>query len=113
MTKCCDYQAGMLDTAITFQRRVRVADGAGGWTESWTTVLTTRAYMKGLSGYERFTSDRLNAETKDRAVIRYYADLRPADRAVVDSKAYNVTYIDDVERKHRWMVLDLSGGVAT
>jgi hypothetical protein len=32
---------------------------------------------------------------------------------VVDGKAYNITHIDDVERKHRWMVLDLTGGVAT
>lgn len=113
MAQCCDYDAGMLQTAITIQRRVRVTDGAGGWSESWETILTTRAYMKGLSGYERFTSDRLNAETKDRAVIRYYADLLPSDRLVVDGRAHNITYINDVERKHRWMVLDLSGGVAT
>ena len=113
MAQCCDYNAGMLQTAVTFQRRVRVSDGAGGWSESWETIFATRAYMKGLSGYERFTSDRLNAETKDRAVIRYNSDLKPSDRAVIDGLAYNITYINDVERKHRWMILDLSGGVAT
>ncbi len=113
MAQCCDYNAGMLQTAVTFQRRVRVADGAGGWTESWETLLSTRAYMKGLSGYERFNFDRLNAETRDRAVIRYYADLKAGDRAVIDGLAYNIFYINDVERKHRWMILDLSGGVAT
>jgi SPP1 family predicted phage head-tail adaptor len=111
--KCGDYSASDLTTPVRFERRVRTPDGAGGWAEAWQTIRTTRAYMKGLSGYERFTSDRLNAETKDRAVIRYYADLRPADRLVTDGKAYNITYIDDVERKHRWMVLDLAGGVAT
>jgi SPP1 family predicted phage head-tail adaptor len=111
--KCSEYHAGMLSTPVTIQRRVRTADGAGGWNETWTTIRSTRAFIKGLSGYERMTSDRLNAETKDRAVIRYWAGLLPSDRMVIDGLAHNITYINDVERKKRWMVIDLSGGVAT
>jgi head-tail adaptor len=111
--KCSDYSASDLTTTVIFERRVRTSDGAGGWSESWQTIRTTRAYVKGLSGYERFTSDRLNAETKDRCVVRYFAGLLPADRVVIDGMAHNITYINNVERANRWLVLDLTAGVAT
>jgi SPP1 family predicted phage head-tail adaptor len=112
MDLCCKYTAGMMTTPITIQRKTRASDGAGGFAETWSTILTTRAHVVGLSGYERFTSDRVNAETKDRCVIRFVAGIMPADRVLIDGLAYNITYVNDLERRKRWLVLDLSGGVA-
>ena len=110
---CCKYNAGMLRTAITFQRKTRVSDGAGGFADTWATLKATKAHAKGLSGYERLTSDRVNAETKDRIVTRYFAGLTPADRVVMDGRAFNITYINDLDRKKKWLEIDLAGGVAT
>jgi head-tail adaptor len=55
----------------------------------------------------------VNAETKDRIVTRYFAGLTPADRVVMDGRAFNITYINDLERRKKWLEIDLAGGVAT
>jgi SPP1 family predicted phage head-tail adaptor len=110
--KCCEMTAGMLNTPVTFQRKTRVANGSGGFTDTWATLRSTRAHVKGLSGFERLQADRVNAETKERLVCRYFADLRPDDRVLIEGRAHNITYINDVERRKKWLEIDASGGVA-
>ena len=114
MTKCCDINAGMLRTPVTFQRKTRTPNGSGGFTDMWSTLSNsaTRAHVKGLSGFERLQADRVNAETKERLVCRYFAGLRPDDRVVIEGRAHNITYINDVERRKKWLEIDASGGVA-
>lgn len=111
--KCCDLRPGLLRTPVTFQRKTRTADGAGGFTETWATLRNARAHVVALSGFERLTADRVNAETKERIVCRYFAGLLPEDRVVIEGKAHNITFINDMERRKRWYQLDISGGVAT
>jgi SPP1 family predicted phage head-tail adaptor len=112
--KCCDINAGMLRTAVTFQRKTRVANGSGGFTDTWATLsgAATRAHVKALSGYERLQSDRLNAETKERLYCRYFAGLTPADRVQIDGRLYQIRFINNLERRNRWLEMDLEGGVA-
>jgi len=111
--KCCDMTAGKLRTLVTFQRKTLAADGAGGFTETWATLRVTRAHVVGLSGFERLMTDRINAETKDRIVCRYFAGLRPDDRVMIEGRVYNITDVDDMERRKMWYKIDVSGGVAT
>jgi SPP1 family predicted phage head-tail adaptor len=104
----------MLRTPVTFQRKTRTPNGSGGWSETWGAISgsAARASVKGLSGFERIQSDRVNAETKERIVCRYFAGLRPDDRVIIEGRAHNITYINDVERRKRWLEIDVSGGVA-
>jgi len=113
--KCCDMNAGMLRTPVTFQRRTRVADGAGGATETWATIsgAAARAYYKALSGYERFLSNRVEARTSARIVVRYFSGLREGDRVLIDSEAHNITFINNLERRNRWLEIDIEGGEAS
>ena len=113
MKGCGKYSAGMMRTPVTFQRKTRAADGAGGFTETWTTLRATRAHVMALSGFERMAADRVNAETKERIVCRYFSGLTASDRVLIEGRAHNITFVNDVERMKKWLEIDVSGGVAT
>lgn len=110
--KCCDMTAGMLRTPVTFQRRTRVSDGAGGATETWAAIsgASNRAHVKSLSGHERYASDRVEARAQLRVVVRYFSGLRERDRVLIDGKAHNIAFIDNIEFRNRWLALDVEGG---
>lgn len=113
--KCCDYNAGMLRTACQFQRKSRVSDGAGGWSDQWGNLAgaATRCAFKAMSGSERFMSQRAEATSRNRITVRYFADLRESDRVMINGQAYGITFVNNVELRNRWMVIDLDGGVAS
>ena len=113
--KCCDYNAGMLRTPCQFQRKGRVTDGSGGWSEQWLNLsgAANRCSFKALSGGERFMSQRAEATTRNRIVVRYFAGLKESDRVAINGRAYSITFINNVELRNRWLVIDLDGGVAT
>ena len=113
--KCCDYNAGMLRTPCQFQRKTRTGDGSGGWSEAWTNLAgaATRCSFKALSGGERFQAQRAEATTRNRIVCRYFADLTEADRVVIGGRRYDIKFIDNIELRNRWLVIDVDGGVAT
>lgn len=115
MIKCSDYNAGMLKTAVTFQRLARTSDGAGGWSEAWAAITGApeRAHVKALSGGERWASDRVEASARFRVTARYFAGLTEADRVLIGGRAHNITFINNVEFADRWHVLDVTGGVAS
>lgn len=100
---------------VTFQRKQRVSDGAGGFTETWLAIpdAPIRAKVEALSGNERLEAARINASTRQRLTCRFFAGLTEADRVVIRGRAYNVTFIDDVLLRGHWYVIDLSGGGAT
>ena len=105
----------MLRTPCQFQRKTRVSDGSGGWSEAWTNLAgaATRCSFKALSGGERFQAQRAEATTRNRIVVRYFAGLTEADRVVIGGRRYDITFINDVELRGRWFEIDLDGGVAT
>jgi SPP1 family predicted phage head-tail adaptor len=114
MGKCCDYSAGKLRTAVLFETATRTSDGAGGSTRAWATVsgAPTRCAAKQLSGRERYASERTEATSTIRIVVRYTNTLKERDRATVDGKRYNIERIDNVEFANRWLEITASGGVA-
>ena len=115
MVKCCQYNAGQLRTPCQFQRKTRVSDGSGGWSEAWTNLAgaATRCSFKMLSGSERWQAMRTEATTRNRIVTRYFAGLVESDRVVIGGRRYDITFINDVELRGRWFEIDLDGGVAT
>ena len=113
--KCAKYDARMLREPVTFQRKARTANGRGGFTETWADISNapTRGYMKPLSGAERLQADRLDAVTRNRLVVRFFAGLKEEDRVVIRSRSYNIRFLNNVEFRDRWLEIDLDGGVAT
>ena len=115
MAKCCDMNSGKLRTLVEFQRKTRAPDGAGGFTETWAAIqgAPVYAYARAVSGSERYASDRVEARVKIRATVRYFAGLRDDDRVIIDGKAYNITFVNNLEFGNKWLEIDLSGGAAT
>jgi SPP1 family predicted phage head-tail adaptor len=112
--RCCDFHAGMLKEPVTFQRRTLTSDGAGGQTETWATISGTpsRAFVKPMSGSERYMSDRTEAIVRLRLVTRYTASLREGDRVTIRDRVHNIRFLDNIEFKDRWLQIDVDGGMA-
>jgi SPP1 family predicted phage head-tail adaptor len=113
--KCCEVTAGMLRTPVEFQRKTREPDGAGGWLDTWGTIpgAAQLAWEKSLSGSERLLASRLDATTTGRIVVRYFAGLTGNDRVLIEGRPHNIKFVNDVERRKRWLEIDVAGGVAT
>ena len=56
---------------------------------------------------------RAEATTRNRIVTRYFAGLTEVDRVVIGGRRYEITFINNIEMRNRWVEIDLSGGVAT
>lgn len=114
MGRCCDYSAGKLRTAVLFETATRTSDGAGGSTRAWATVsgAPTRCAAKPISGRELYSSERTEAVSGVRLVVRYTTTIKPQDRATIDGKRYNIERIDNVEFANKWLEITASGGVA-
>jgi len=112
--KCCDMHAGMLREPVTFQRRTLTTDGAGGQTEEWAAIsgAPDRAYVRPVSGSERYASDRTEATVRLRLVARYNTLLREGDRVKIRDRMHNIRFLDNVEFKDKWLQIDVDGGVA-
>lgn len=113
--KCCDITAGMLRTVCQFQRRTQVSDGNGGFRETWANLsgAPTRCHLKAMSGSERYAAERTEARANYRLTCRYFAGLLEADRVVILGRAYNIRFINNLEMRNRWYVLDVEMGAAT
>ena len=109
--KCCDMTPGMLRTPFELRRQLKSDIGGGA------TALTYQRYAAGrckfvpLSGGERLYAERIDATTRNRAVIRYRADIADSDQFVAAGRVYNIRFINNLEMRNRWLELDLDGGV--
>ncbi len=113
--QCDKYNAAMLREPVTFERLTRTSDGQGGYTEAWAAIsgAPDRAYVKAMSGSERWRSDRVEATSNYLAVVRYFAGLTEQDRIVIRSQNGQIRFINNLEFKNRWLEIDVNLGVAT
>ena len=109
--KCCDIIAADLRQAIALERNTKTANGSGGFVYLWAPYATIKAGVKNLSGNERWVSERVDAVAKVRFTLRYREDILEADRIIFEGKAHNITFIDNVEYRKRWLIIDCEKGV--
>lgn len=114
---CCapKYTSRQLREVVTFERATRVSDGAGGFSETWATIsgAPTRAMVRPLSGRERWASERTEATSNYRVVVRYTSDLTERDRVLIRGIAGNIVFIANVDMADEWLEIDVNLGVAT
>lgn len=111
--KCCDFKAGDFRTTVELQRRSRVADGQGGWSEGWVTVRKIPTKWASARMVERVFAMQLQAEAKHRCYMRYTTPLPQADQRVVyKGLAYNIIGATDVEMMGKIIEIILEQGVA-
>ena len=111
--KCCDFKASDFRTTVELQRRSRVADGQGGWSEGWVTVRKIPTKWASARMVERVFSMQLQAEAKHRCYMRYTTPLPQAgQRVVYKGLAYNIIGATDVEMMGKIIEISLEQGVA-
>jgi len=103
----------LLWKTVTIERATKVSDGAGGYTETWSTLAVVNGGVAAMSGSEGWRTDRLEATSRWRLLIAYWGELFATDRVVIDGRAYNISFVNDVQKRDAWTVLDLGEGVPT
>jgi len=104
----------MLREPVTFQRKTRTSDGAGGYTTGWAAIsgAPTRAMVKAMSGRERWASERVEATANYRVVVRYFADLNEVDRVLIRDRPCQIRFVNNVDLDDRWLEIDVEMGAA-
>ena len=116
MALCGKYGAGDLKAKITLQRKARVADGLGGWTETWATVAQPWANWKALSGNELFAAQRINPRVSVKVAIRFRGDAygapyySPEDRVMYRNREYAIVSVVDPDDGQAWLEMMLAEG---
>lgn len=111
---CNKYNAGLLRTTVAFKRKSKVSDGKGGFATSWSTVFgsPSLAYVKSVSGAERYASNRVEAGVRLRVVVRYFDGLLESDAVDISGKRHNIRFVNNLEMRNRWLEIDVDGGAA-
>lgn len=96
--------AGEFKHPIEVQRFTQNVDSDGIPIEEYITILSTRAKIKNMSGYEKIIANADAGIDKKRFYIRYKKELNlnTKDRIVYNEQSYNITYVSDVEELHKY-----------
>lgn len=89
---------------IKIQRKVTGVDEDNIPISEWSDLLSTRAKIKNISGYEKIIAQADTSIDKKRFYIRYKKglDLTTKDRIFYNNKAYNITYVSDIEDLNKY-----------
>lgn len=107
---------GQLDQRITLQSYTLASDGAGGQAKTWAnfaSVPTVWAHVKPGAGGERFTEDRVNANTVTIFTIRYRSDIDERHRIIWQGDEYNIRQVKRASNREQFLAIVAERGVST
>lgn len=96
----------MMDELIELQRPQRIPDGGGGYDEEWETYAAEWAWVKPLSGQERYQAQQTAATANYRIRIHYRDDIDAADRILWRGKLLNIRFPADAGPRALWLDID-------
>ncbi len=105
---------GKLLHRITIEAPAESSDGQGGGLQTWATFATVWAEVKPASAFERFNSQRVEADVTHKIRVRYNKDITAAMRISFDNRKFQIKGVrpDDDYRKD-YMFLDCEEGVGS
>lgn len=103
---------GALRNRVTLQEESRAIDTGGGYTLTWSDVVTVWARVEPLAGGERLRAMQLEDKISHRVTIRHRTGVSAGMRLLHENRAFNIrSVIDPDERKH-WLELMCDEGMA-
>ena len=96
-------ESGKLRHQLTIQQVAQASDGAGGFTESWTTYATTRADVRTNAGKEAGNGFQQESIASHIFKTRYVAGITTKMRIIFDSRVFNIVRVDNVKERNNWM----------
>ena len=103
-------------TTGNFERLARTIDGAGGYTQAWSSISGLSDAPVGLiamSGSERFHAQRVEAVSSWQVWGKGLEGIKEADRVTIGGVIYQVHFVNNTEGRGHWTVLDVGKGVAS
>lgn len=104
--------AGRMDQMVSIERKTRVADGMGGYTETWAEVYAVWAAVKPKAGREGRDEGRTNATYVVNFTIYTLADLSEQDRIIWNAERYNIRGILRTGERPMTTIIEAERGVA-
>ena len=96
---------GDLRHRITIQYQVKVPDGLGGFTVTWTDAATVWAAIWPVSASEAVQAQQAAMTITHRIRIRYRAVMKAEWRIAYAGMYFNIVSIIDPNTAHRWLDL--------
>tara|TARA_R110000868_G_scaffold244926_2_gene501394 strand:+ start:4911 stop:5234 length:324 start_codon:yes stop_codon:yes gene_type:complete len=103
---------GSLRERVMIERPVRVGDGTGGESVSWTELGEVWAEVASLAGSEVTQAERDEARGSYTVTMRHRDDVNADMRLVWRGKTLNIRSLRDPDGRRRWLVVSAEGGVA-
>jgi SPP1 family predicted phage head-tail adaptor len=104
---------GTLRHSITIQKKSLTRDGYGQPGATWAPVLTTRASITSTASLTfkfSFQNNDIASNATDCITLRYpMVEVLPGMQVVFGDQTYTITAVDDVQRRHRVLVLACVG----
>lgn len=119
MTGCCESGIGAKKHPVVLEKRTRVSDGSGGYTETWAADPAGAVYcsMQFLTGTERWENYRNMNGNLIRLTMAYRgnADGAPywesgTHRAVFRGRTYDILAVSDVNWERKELKMDIFEG---
>lgn len=109
--KCCDITPGMLRHSIGIYQWAKTPDGMGGTTNAPELFSTVRAFIKPVSGGERWQSMRIEANVTHRIYMRYRAGITADKFIQYGSRKFNIKAVINLEEANQWLEVYAEEGV--
>jgi len=84
-------QEKLMPETVYVQRLTRTSDGAGGWSESWQTIATTKGRIAAKSGNENELGGKTTAITTYLITLPSNTELEDDDRLQINGEQYQIT----------------------
>lgn len=105
---------GNLRKRISVQSEQQTADGAGGYTLTWTTLATLWADIVPATGRELYTAGHLEGRVTHKITTRWRADLAVTSdmRIAYNTRVFNIHAVMNDGENNQWMILLVEEGAA-
>lgn len=95
---------------IKIQVRSQVADGQGGFQETWADHLSVWSNIKPVSATERFFSQKLEQNITHKITIRFNSTINSAMRVLYQGRVFKIEGAFDPDERKRWLQLNCEEG---
>jgi SPP1 family predicted phage head-tail adaptor len=98
---------------VTIERNTESADGFGGYASSWATQATIYGKIETSSGTEGVIAGRTEPSETVVITCHYRSDLLESDRVDIGGDKFNITRIENIDRRSRFLRIYAETGVRT
>lgn len=110
--KLADVNVCAIRTRAELWRKTSTPDDQGGRVDVWSKVRDIWVEQKSVSNGEKTIHGRVGYVTQYKFVSRYDASIGPEDQIRLDGIELNIVLLEDIELRHRFLLITSWQGIA-